>query len=94
MLIDEIARAPGLQNWQPGECLDSDAERQVWRYLKTRGPDAAPLYLGFGRQDRFAAGLELLARNLPPDSVNVIDGGHDWRTWTRLWENFLDSRFA
>jgi hypothetical protein len=33
----------------------------------------------------------LLAQSLPADSVAIIDGGHDWPTWTRLWENFLDS---
>ena len=94
MLIEEIVRAPGLKNWQPGESADSDTERQVWRYLKDRSEDALPLHLGFGRQDRFASGLELLARCLAPESVNVIDGGHDWQTWTKLWESFLDSRFA
>jgi hypothetical protein len=94
MLIEEIARAPGLQNWQPGKSVESDAERQIWRYIQNRGKDAAPLYLGFGRQDRFAPALELLAGNLPPKSVNVIEGGHDWRTWAALWENFLDSPFA
>ena len=94
MLLEEIARAPGLQNWQPGPSVDNDAERQIWRYVQKRDKDAAPLYLGFGRQDRFVTGLELLARNLPPQSVDVIDGGHDWRTWTALWENFLESRCA
>ncbi len=56
--------------------------------------DSPPLYLGFGHDDRFAAAHKLLAAALPPASVDVIAGGHEWRTWTRLWENFLDSRFA
>jgi pimeloyl-ACP methyl ester carboxylesterase len=94
MLIEEIVQAPGLQRWQPGEIVQGDAERQVWRYLKEPGEDALPIYLGFGRQDRFAAGLQLLADNLAPKSVHVIEGGHDWRTWAMLWENFLDTRFA
>jgi hypothetical protein len=94
MLIEEIVRARGLARWQPGKSVESDAERQVWRYIQTRSKQATPLYLGFGRQDRFAPGLELLADNLPPQSVNVIEGGHDWRTWATLWENFLESRFA
>jgi pimeloyl-ACP methyl ester carboxylesterase len=93
MLIEEIERAPGLENWRPGD-VDNDAERQVWRYLQNRARDATPLYLGFGREDRFAPALRLLAASLAPDSVNVIEGGHDWRTWTTLWEHFLDTRFA
>jgi pimeloyl-ACP methyl ester carboxylesterase len=92
-LTAEIARAPGLAAWQPGELAQIDEERRIWRYIKNRGADAGPLYLGFGRCDRFAAAQGLLAATLPADSVDVIDGGHDWSTWVRLWENFLESRF-
>ena len=94
MLIQEIERAPGLSNWQAGALAETDAERRIWRYLKSRRTDATPLYLGFGKDDRFAVGLQLLAAALPADSVDVIEGGHDWRTWSLLWENFLESRFA
>jgi pimeloyl-ACP methyl ester carboxylesterase len=93
MLTAEIARAPGLERWQPGELAETDEERRIWRYIKSRRADSRPLHLGFGREDRFAAAHELLAATLPSDSVNVIAGGHDWSTWVRLWENFLDSRF-
>jgi pimeloyl-ACP methyl ester carboxylesterase len=92
-LTAEIARAPGLAAWQPGELAQIDEERRIWRYIKNRGADAGPLYLGFGRSDRFAAAQELLAATLPADSIDVIDGGHDWSTWVCLWENFLESRF-
>ena len=93
ILITEIARAPGLKAWQPGELAETCEERRIWRYIKSRGTDSRPLCLGFGRQDRFSAAHELLAATLPADSVDVIDGGHEWPTWVRLWENFLDSRF-
>jgi pimeloyl-ACP methyl ester carboxylesterase len=93
ILTSEIARAPGLQAWQPGELAQSDEERRIWRYIKSRNADSRPLYLGFGRSDRFCAAHELLAATLPPESVDVIDGGHDWPTWFRLWENFVSSRF-
>lgn len=94
MLIEEIVQAGGLKHWQPGELAETDAERRIWRYIKNRRMDAAPLYLGFGREDRFSPALQLLAGMLPAESVQVIEGGHDWRTWAMLWENFLDSRFA
>jgi pimeloyl-ACP methyl ester carboxylesterase len=94
ILITEIARAPGLKAWQPGELAETCEERRIWRYIKSRGTDSRPLYLGFGRQDRFSAAHELLAATLPADSVDVIDGGHEWPTWVRLWENFLESRFT
>ena len=93
MLTAEIAEARGLAAWQPGELAETDEERRIWRYIKSRA-HSRPLYLGFGQADRFAAAHELLAATLPADSVNVIAGGHEWSTWSRLWENFLDSRFT
>jgi len=92
MLIDEIAAA-GLAGWEPGALADSDAERRIWRFLKTRA-GSRPLFLGYGRGDRFSRAHDLLAAALPASSVQVVEGGHEWRTWTLLWENFLDSHFA
>ncbi len=95
ILTAEIVRAPGLAAWQPGTLAETDEERRIWRYIKDRRTDSrVPLYLGFGRTDRFAASHELLAATLPGDAVDVIEGGHDWSTWSTLWENFLDSRLA
>ena len=93
ILTNEIARAPGLAAWQPGELAEADEERRLWHYVKNRHAGSPPLYLGFGREDRFSAAHELLAATLPADSVDVIPGGHEWPIWSGLWENFLDSRF-
>jgi enterochelin esterase-like enzyme len=92
MLINEIAAA-GLAAWEPGQLAESDAERRIWRYIKTR-IDSRPLFLGYGKDDRFARAHDLLAGALPASAVNVVGGGHDWRTWISLWESFLDSHFA
>jgi enterochelin esterase-like enzyme len=35
-----------------------------------------------------------MAAALRPDDVDVVPGGHDWPTWRRLWDRFLDARFA
>lgn len=93
ILTNEIIRAPGLAAWQPDELAEADEQRRVWRYIKNRRAGSPPLYLGFGREDRFSAAHELLAATLPADSVDVISGGHEWPIWSSLWENFLDSRF-
>jgi len=93
MLLTEIAAASGLAGWEPGELAQADAERRIWRYLKVR-TDSRPLYLGYGQDDRFSAAHGLLSTRLPANAVDVIGGGHDWRTWMKLWENFLDSRFT
>jgi pimeloyl-ACP methyl ester carboxylesterase len=93
MLINEIAAKSGLAGWEPGELAESDAERRIWRYIKTRG-DLAKLFLGYGRDDRFAPAHDMLAAALPADWVEVVDGAHNWSTWLNLWEKFLDSHFA
>jgi pimeloyl-ACP methyl ester carboxylesterase len=83
MLIDEIAA---------GALAQAGEEHRIWRYIKTRS-EPSPLYLGYGREDRFARGHALMAAALPEQCVDVIEGGHDWRTWFRLWERFLDLHF-
>jgi pimeloyl-ACP methyl ester carboxylesterase len=93
MLINEIAAASGLSGWQPGEFAESDTERRIWRYIKTR-VDSRPLFLGYGKSDRFSAAHDMLAAALPAEWVEVVAGGHQWGTWLRLWERFLDSHFT
>jgi len=91
MLTGEIDRAQGLAAWEPGELAESDDERRRWRFLKTLHATPLLMYLGYGREDRFAPAHALLAAALPPEAVAVLPGGHDWGTWARLWENFLDA---
>jgi pimeloyl-ACP methyl ester carboxylesterase len=92
-LIAEVADAGGLTRWDPGELRPVDAERQVLAWLKAIRPaglDGPALYLGYGRDDRFARGASLLARELPDTRVIVSEGAHDWPTWQGLWRRILD----
>jgi hypothetical protein len=92
LLTGEIAASGGLAGWRPGELADTDVERRIWRHIKERRAEAEALHLGYGRDDRFAPAHALMAAALPLECVDVIDGGHEWSTWRKLWENFLDSR--
>ncbi len=91
MITGEIERAGGVAAWQPGELAQDDDERRIWNFIKTRPPG---LHLGFGREDRFADGHRMMAATLPPESVDVLPGGHDWPVWRQLWDNFLDLRLG
>lgn len=103
-LISEISSARNVAAWQPGPLAESDEERRIWRFVQARPAQARttqartgatrPLYLGYGRDDRFALAYGLLAQTLSPDAVQVVPGGHDWQTWLTLWGQFLESRFA
>jgi pimeloyl-ACP methyl ester carboxylesterase len=94
MLTDEIARSVGLAAWAADAVAQRDDERRIWRFVQARHPGSRPIYLGYGHDDRFADAHRLLATGLPPQAVHAVPGGHDWRTWTILWENFLDSTFT
>ena len=92
-IIEEIERSGGLKNWDPGILREKDWKIELWVGLKeyaSTGHYLPPVYLGYGKSDRFAYGQELLAENLPPERVIVIEGGHDWRTWSSLWKLFVE----
>jgi len=91
LITQEVARQ-GLAGWDPGP-VAADEEREVWRFLKERSPRSLPVHLGLGRDDRFAPRHRVLADALSADEVDTVAGGHDWPTWHRLWENFLDAHF-
>ena len=93
MLTNEIAAASGPAGWEPGEVAESDAERRIWRYIKTQ-VHSRPLFLGYGKDDRFSAAHDMLATALPTNWVEVVAGGHEWSTWLNLWERFLDQHFT
>ncbi len=91
-LVAEIAERGGPQAWLPGARPrdDDDADHALWTWLATRAAKGPPLYLGYGAQDRFAAGHAMMAGLLPPERVATVPGGHDWPPWRTLWAMWLD----
>jgi pimeloyl-ACP methyl ester carboxylesterase len=82
-----------------------DDEKRIWIWLKEHGLQGQfranedcskkqtcvpKIYLGYGTNDRLTYAQNLLASLLPPKQVIAIDGGHDWSTWKKLWDRFLD----
>ena len=94
IVTQEIERAGGVAAWEPGELAADDEERRLWRFIKTHAHGTLPIHLGLGREDRFGARHRLLAAALPAARVDLVPGGHQWPVWHRLWEHFLDARFA
>jgi pimeloyl-ACP methyl ester carboxylesterase len=92
-IIDEIAGAGGMRSWSPGAYDPSeDWERLLWDWLKryAENPEGRPpIYLGYGRDDRFGKAHRLLAEGLPQERVFRVPGGHDPETMRRLWQRFL-----
>lgn len=92
-VVREVASAGGLASWTAPEVLaEDDFQRSLWRSLQSIVREGEPsLFLGFGQSDDFAPGHRLLAEALPPARVAALPGGHDWRTWGRLWQAYLDT---
>lgn len=83
-----IADAGGLACWQPTAEQRRDPEFRVWHWLR-EPPAALPVFIAYGRADRFADGMARLAACFPAADRQVLDGGHDWSVWRQSWQNFL-----
>jgi pimeloyl-ACP methyl ester carboxylesterase len=89
-VVAQVVRAGGFDSWQPP--ADATSEYTFLEWLRTYRPGDASrpdIYLGYGKDDRFAASYRLLAGLLPGDRVDTVAGGHDWETWTVLWDRLL-----
>lgn len=90
-LQKEIIDAGGPANWRrqtfPRE--PDDLEREMWESLAAPPPGQPPVWLGYGRDDRFADAHRLLAGVLPAGRVTDVPGGHDWPPWRALWQAWL-----
>ncbi|GAB3546010.1 hypothetical protein GCM10027343_23260 [Noviherbaspirillum agri] len=97
LLTNEIRAAGGVHAWSVGT-VEDDLERHVWRWLQSRPLKSVEVYFGYGLQDRFAQGQQMMAAaisNGESDAVanafvDAIEGAHDLPVWRRLWGNFLD----
>jgi pimeloyl-ACP methyl ester carboxylesterase len=79
--------APYLGEEEPRN--QPDFQQHMWAWFKA-GP-TTPIYLGWGMEDGFAPMNGLLGKTLPPERVFTAPGGHDWKAWTNLWEQFLET---
>lgn len=92
-ILDEVTTAGGLRIWNPGAVPSADWKRRLMLLLKEYRENPGnypPVYLGYGNRDRLAEGQRFLAAVLPQERVIELDGGHEWRTWGRIWELLLD----
>lgn len=100
LAAQEIRRAGGLVAWTASPpTSDADADPDVdallWGWLQRQvtpgaAPAPKPLYLGYGRDDRFVFNDEVLAQALPASRVFTAPGGHDWPAWRPLWREIVD----
>jgi pimeloyl-ACP methyl ester carboxylesterase len=93
VLLTEIEKAGGVRTWQPAQFSGGDYQRETWKWLRSHyareEPDAPPLWLGYGRSDRYRQGDRILAAILPQERVFSAPGGHGWGAWRALWADLV-----
>jgi pimeloyl-ACP methyl ester carboxylesterase len=87
-LLQEIERAGGVRQWDPGplpeQMTRQDYARQVWRMIKGWGdrPDLTRrIWLSCGTSDHMMFGVRLLAPQLPAAHYVERPGDHNWDFW-------------
>ena len=91
LTTNAIARAGGLATWQATPEELTDPEFRMWHWLR-QPPAGFPVFVGYGTEDRFAAGMKQIADCFPATARQALPGDHDWPVWQGLWQHFLDSR--
>jgi pimeloyl-ACP methyl ester carboxylesterase len=89
LTTNAIAEAGGLDIWEIAAAQQDDPEFRIWNWLR-RPPAELPVFVGWGREDRFAQGMAAIAGRFPESARCCLPGDHDWLVWKKLWENFLD----
>jgi hypothetical protein len=85
--VQTITAAGGPAQWAVGRPARTGVvDEEVWTFLGLKSSALPPTWLLYGRGDRFAPGQHLLSTLLPPDHVILIEGGHNWKTWRKLWK--------
>ncbi|MDP1635288.1 MAG: hypothetical protein Q8L69_11485 [Gallionellaceae bacterium] len=94
-IIAEVGAAGGLRQWRAGEIAARDHERALLEQIQGSpfgAADFPQVYLGYGSEDRYRGASIMLSQYLPPQRVSVVPGGHDWETWSVLWQRQLAIR--
>lgn len=94
LTAQEIRTAGGLERWPGPATPDAAFDVLLWGWLKEQTDGGAggrqqPILLGYGTDDRFAYGAEVLAKSLPASQVFTTPGGHDWPSWRALWRRMV-----
>ena len=91
-LIDDLKNAKEIKYWQPGS-VDNKLTlekklRFLWVWLKQQSlnNNLKQIYLGYGKQDRFAEAIKLFENILDKNNIVYVEGEHNWETGQKIWQ--------
>jgi pimeloyl-ACP methyl ester carboxylesterase len=95
-ILDEIRKAGGVKQWQPGpaaaEVNKDNYQREMWRTIKSWSEDPARarrVWLVCGEDDHLLESVRLAAQALPASHFIEVKGGHSWKAWAASAEQVL-----
>jgi hypothetical protein len=95
-----IEKVGGIEKFEKCPFIGWDYACNMWLMLKdyiSSPKNKRRLILCYGTEDEFAKQNRILADMLPPVLVLTVPGGHDWKTWKKLWikvRNYITARGA
>ncbi|MDH5369955.1 MAG: alpha/beta hydrolase [Gammaproteobacteria bacterium] len=97
-LIKEIQDAENIKYWVPGSVENEYAFEKklhfLWVWLKEQVSknNLNNIYLGYGKQDMHIEGIKLLQNILDKKNIVTVEGGHNWETGQKIWQQQLLTR--
>ncbi len=89
---DQIERFKQYPGAEPRNAFEAEIFA-LWRWMED-GADGLPITVLYGEDDEFGAGYADLASLAPAVSFRAGPGGHDWKSWNRLWAGWLGEQVA
>jgi hypothetical protein len=91
----DLVEAPGgLEQWDENcPFTEWTYACNMWKAIKKYGSDPDQrkgIFLAYGTEDGFAEECGILAEFLTPENVYTTSGGHDWKTWEKLWTSMFE----
>ncbi|GAA5169947.1 alpha/beta fold hydrolase [Viridibacterium curvum] len=96
-VMRKIRDAGGPGPWAQLGYDNDDPDARIyafWHWLvsRSKGPQSPPfISFGTGDSDRYRSDQQILGSLLPVTSRFDAKGGHDWRTWHKIWLQMLDA---
>lgn len=99
-MVNRVIEMDGMRQWYLTSQLNNQSVDdpkifgdETWVWLNRLIYESnKPLIIGFGEQDRFARTGHLVAQELPKRHVYIDQGGHDWKTWYKLWQTLREDQ--
>lgn len=97
-LREDLQQAGSVKNWKPKPTENMKIFNQklqslwVWFQKQYAKNSLTNIYLGYGKQDKYAKEIKLLENILDKNNVTLTNGKHNWVSGQKIWQQQLLTR--